>query len=169
MGEVVSREELVERVRHDRAAGRTVAFANGCFDLLHVGHLRYLTAARALGEVLLVAVNSDASVRSLKGPGRPVIPEAERAELLLGLRCVDYATLFDEATPTAVIEALRPDIHVKGGDYRPEDLPEAEAIRRYGGRVVILPFVEGRSSTRMIERACGAAAFPVTEREAVKK
>src|SRR5881628_2267392 len=135
---ILDMEELAARAKELRAAGKKLVATNGCFDLLHVGHVRYLQAARALGDVLVVGVNSDASVQALKGLSRPVVPGVERAELLAGLRCVDYVTLFDDATPEALIEALRPAIHVKGGDYRAEELPEAAAVARAGGRVVIL-------------------------------
>jgi rfaE bifunctional protein nucleotidyltransferase chain/domain len=149
---LIARADLAALGERLRKAGRKVVFTNGCFDLLHVGHLRYLRAARALGDALVIGVNTDASVRRLKGEGRPLAPEGERAELLLGLRCVDYVTLFDEATPEVVIELLRPDIHVKGGDYREEDLPEAAAVRRGGGAVRILPFTEGHSTSALVQR-----------------
>jgi rfaE bifunctional protein nucleotidyltransferase chain/domain len=151
----VSRDQLAALAERLRAGGRRIVFTNGCFDLLHVGHLRYLRAARALGDVLVVGVNTDASVRSLKGPSRPVVPEAERAELLAGLECVDYVTLFSEATPNAVIERLRPEVHVKGGDYSADALPEAPLVRSYGGEVVIVPLVPGRSTTELIRRMEG--------------
>lgn len=154
----VSREELAGLGQRLRASGKRVVFTNGCFDLLHVGHARYLEAARALGDVLVVGLNSDASVRGLKGPGRPVVPEAERAELLGALRCVDYVTLFDEPTPVEVIALLRPDVHTKGGDYRADDLPEAATVRACGGEVAILPFSEGRSTTGLIERILEASS-----------
>jgi D-beta-D-heptose 7-phosphate kinase/D-beta-D-heptose 1-phosphate adenosyltransferase len=149
---IVPRREVAALGESLRAEGRRIVFTNGCFDLLHVGHARYLVAARELGDALVVGVNSDASVRALKGPARPLVPEGERAELLAALRAVDYVTLFPEPTPEAVIELLRPDIHVKGGDYRLEDLPEAESVRRAGGRVVLLPFTAGRSTTALVER-----------------
>lgn len=149
---IVTREELPALGERLRAAGRTVVFTNGCFDLLHVGHLRYLQQARALGDLLVIGLNTDAGVRRLKGPTRPIVPEGERAELLAGLACVDYVTLFDEPLPSATIAALRPDIHVKGGDYRPEDLPEGEVVRAYGGRVEIMSLVEGRSTTDIVRR-----------------
>jgi D-beta-D-heptose 7-phosphate kinase/D-beta-D-heptose 1-phosphate adenosyltransferase len=149
---LIPRSDLAALGEALRAQGQRIVFTNGCFDLLHVGHARYLAAARALGDALVVGVNTDESVRRLKGPGRPLVPETERAELLAALRAVDYVTLFPEATPEAVIALLRPDMHVKGGDYRLEDLPEAEAVRRGGGRVVLLPFTEGRSTTSLVER-----------------
>jgi glycerol-3-phosphate cytidylyltransferase len=132
--------------------GRTVVFTNGCFDILHVGHARYLEQAKELGDVLVVGVNSDRSVREIKGESRPLVPESERAELLSHLACVDFVSVFDESRPDALIEVVKPSIHVKGGDYRQEDLPEAEVVRRHGGRIAILPLVEGRSTTNIIRR-----------------
>jgi D-beta-D-heptose 7-phosphate kinase / D-beta-D-heptose 1-phosphate adenosyltransferase len=143
-------EAVVARVR---AAGGTVVAAGGCFDLLHPGHLRTLEAARALGDCLVVCLNSDASVRRLKGPGRPVNPAPDRQRLLLGLRCVDAVVTFDEDTPVAALERLRPDVFAKGGDYSGVEIPEAAALAAWGGRVVVLPLVAERSTTRIIERA----------------
>ena len=138
----------LERVR----TGRVIVFTNGCFDLLHVGHLTYLERARSLGDLLVVGVNSDDSVRRLgKGPGRPLNAAADRALVLAGLRCVDYVTVFGEDTPVQTLELLKPGIHTKGGDYLADELPEAAAVRAYGGRVEILPFVEGYSTTALIE------------------
>lgn len=127
----------------------TLVSTNGCFDLLHVGHLRTLLGARKFGDALLVALNSDASVGRLKGPGRPLVNQQERAEMLAGLECVDHVVIFEEDTPLDLLAACRPDIHVKGGDYREEDLPETQLLRSWGGRVKITPFVPGRSSTRL--------------------
>lgn len=149
MGEVLSREALAEKLAG--LGGRTV-FTNGCFDLMHVGHLRYLQAARALGDRLVVGLNSDASVKRLKGESRPVLPEDERAELMAGLGCVDFVTLFDEPTADALLSALRPDIYAKGGDYTPDSLPEAPTVRAYGGDIQIITFVPGRSTTSLIAR-----------------
>ncbi|MFN3650820.1 MAG: D-glycero-beta-D-manno-heptose 1-phosphate adenylyltransferase [Armatimonadota bacterium] len=149
---LVSREQLSSLGDRLRAEGRRVVFTNGCFDLLHVGHLRYLAQARELGDALVVGVNTDAGVRRLKGPSRPLVSEEERAELLAGLECVDWVTLFDEPTPVATIAALRPHLHVKGGDYRPDDLPEAEVVRSYGGEIAIMPLVPGRSTTSLAEK-----------------
>jgi rfaE bifunctional protein nucleotidyltransferase chain/domain len=151
-GKIVTRAELPGLGERLRAEGRRVVFTNGCFDLFHVGHLRYLTQARALGDVLVVALNSDAGVRRLKGPSRPILPEDERAELLVGLACVDYVTLFDEQLPNDTLTALRPHLHVKGGDYEAERLPETPLVRSLGGEVVIMPLVEGRSTTSLIQR-----------------
>lgn len=128
----------------------TTVFTNGVFDLLHVGHLRYLQAARALGDRLVVGVNADSSVRELKGPTRPLINEDERAELLAGLVCVDFVTIFDERTADAVLSALKPGIYAKGGDYTPETLPEAPTVRAYGGEIRLITFVPGRSTTNLV-------------------
>lgn len=135
-----------------REAGQRVVFTNGCFDLLHVGHVRYLQAARALGDRLVLGLNSDRSVRELKGPSRPILPEDERAELLAALGCVDAVVVFDERTADRAIEAVRPDVYAKGGDYQPDSIPETPLVRQLGGQVVVLPFVEGRSTTSLIER-----------------
>lgn len=136
-----------------REAGETVVFTNGCFDLLHVGHVQTLSRAKAEGDRLVVGVNSDASVARLKGPQRPINPEMDRAALLASLRCVDAVVIFAEDTPVETLRALRPDVHVKGGDYRLEDLPEAEVVQSSGGRVVLIDLVPGRSTTSMIERS----------------
>ena len=132
------------------AAGRTVALANGVFDLFHVGHLRYLQGARAEADLLVVAVNSDRSTRENKGPGRPVVPEAERAEIVAGLACVDHVVVFDTKDVVPVIRALRPDVHVKGTDYTPETIPEAAEVRAYGGRVAVAGDPKGHSTTEML-------------------
>lgn len=144
-------------VRALQERGQKVVFTNGCFDLLHVGHLRYLEKARSLGDALVVGVNSDASVRRLKGPGRPFIPQEERMELLAGFSCVNWVTLFDQDTPEELIRYLRPDIHCKGGDYQPEDLPEAKVVQDYGGQVVILPLLPAHSSSLLAERVSKAS------------
>jgi rfaE bifunctional protein nucleotidyltransferase chain/domain/rfaE bifunctional protein kinase chain/domain len=136
-----------------RAGGGTVVATGGCFDLLHPGHIATLQAARSLGDCLIVCVNSDASVRRLKGPGRPVVGEADRAAVLRALRCVDGVLVFGEDTPAQALERLRPDVWAKGGDYAGRDLPEAAVLRQWGGQAVVLPFVDGKSSTRLIEEA----------------
>jgi rfaE bifunctional protein nucleotidyltransferase chain/domain len=152
---LLDRQEAPSVMAAHRAAGRRIVFTNGCFDLLHVGHARYLRQARSLGDRLVVGVNTDASVRRLKGEGRPLVPGAERAELLAALDCVDHVVLFDEDTPEALIEEVCPSVHVKGGDYTPEQLPEAPLVRRLGGEVVILPFTPGRSTTALIHQIDG--------------
>jgi D-beta-D-heptose 7-phosphate kinase/D-beta-D-heptose 1-phosphate adenosyltransferase len=134
-----------------RIRGKTIVFTNGVFDILHVGHIELLRRAKALGDLLVVGINSDASVRRLKGPSRPITSERDRLALVSALESVDFAVLFDEDTPEQLIRTFRPDVHVKGGDYRPGDLPEASAVAEVGGRTVILPFIEGRSTTRLIE------------------
>ena len=145
------REMLGERQRL-RAAGTRLVFTNGVFDLLHVGHVRYLAQARALGDALLVAINSDRTVGELKGPDRPVFNEAERAEILAALRCVDYVTVFDDISPRTLIASLLPDVLVKGGDYDLDQIHGREEVEAAGGKVISLPFVEGASTTGMIER-----------------
>jgi rfaE bifunctional protein nucleotidyltransferase chain/domain len=132
---------------------RTIALANGVFDLLHVGHVRYLQGAKALADLLVVAVNGDASTRSLgKGPGRPVVPEDERAELVAALACVDHVVLFDSPDVVPVIRALRPDVQVKGTDYTPEDIPERDEVRAYGGRVAVAGDPKRHSTTEILTR-----------------
>ena len=149
---VLTLPEFAARAEALRASGKRVVFTNGVFDILHVGHVRYLQQARALGDALLVGINRDASVRRLKGPTRPINPEDERAEVIAALACVDGVCLFGEDRPDALIEAVRPAIHAKGGDYAgPDALPETPLVRRLGGEVVILPIVEGRSTTRLVE------------------
>jgi glycerol-3-phosphate cytidylyltransferase len=150
---VMDRERLAEEITKLKAAGKRVVFTNGCFDILHPGHSRYLARAKARGDVLIVGVNSDRSVRRLKGEGRPIVSEDHRAEMVAALKPVDYVVIFDEDTPTETIRALRPDIHVKGGDYRLEDLPERKAVEEGGGKVVIVDLEPGLSTTNILERA----------------
>jgi rfaE bifunctional protein nucleotidyltransferase chain/domain len=142
--------DVVARVR---AEGGTVVATGGCFDLLHPGHVRTLQAARGLGDCLVVCLNSDASMRALKGPGRPVVNQEDRAAVLLALGCVDAVVIFDEETPIAALERLRPDLWVKGGDYAQREVPEAATLAAWGGRAVVLPYLEGRSTTRLIKEA----------------
>ncbi|RQW94001.1 D-glycero-beta-D-manno-heptose 1-phosphate adenylyltransferase [Micromonospora inaquosa] len=149
---VVGGDELDAIVAEYREAGRSVVFTNGCFDVLHRGHVRYLEQARALGDLLIVAVNSDGSVRRLKGPDRPVNPVEDRGALLAALACVDHVVVFEEDSPAALIEAVRPDVYVKGGDYPPELVPEAPLVRRLGGQVRTLGYVPDRSTSAIIER-----------------
>jgi rfaE bifunctional protein nucleotidyltransferase chain/domain len=152
VGEVVTRETLVSRVKDAHAAGRTVAFANGCFDLLHVGHVRYLEAAAQEADVLIVAINDDASVRALKGEGRPVLAAENRAELVAALRCVDYVTIFSEPTVGPLLELLRPDVHCKGTDYTTETVPERDVVRAYGGRIAIVGDPKDHSTRDLLAR-----------------
>jgi len=142
---------LAERARL-RAAGQKLVFTNGVFDILHVGHVRYLEAARTLGDALLVAINSDASVRELKGAGRPLMNESERAEILAALRATSYVTIFDDVSPRTLIAELLPDVLVKGGDYALDEIHGREEVEAAGGRVVRLPFVEGVSSSKIVDR-----------------
>lgn len=148
---IVSRDEMAALRGQIVAEGKTLVFTNGCFDLLHAGHVRYLQQACSLGDYLAIGLNSDASTRRIKGPQRPLLPQEERALILAALECVDFVIIFDEDTAEALVAALRPDVYVKGGDYTSEgELLEAVAVRSYGGRVEILPQVPGRSTTAII-------------------
>lgn len=152
MTKVLALSELVERVARDREAGRTIAFANGCFDILHVGHVRYLEAAADEGDRLVVAINDDESVRQLKGEGRPVLPATDRAELVAALRVVDYVVVFPELTVTAVLEAVRPDVHCKGTDYTVDTVPERDVVRQWGGRTAIVGDPKDHSTRELLGR-----------------
>jgi len=153
VGEVLRLDELELRLVELRASGRTIAFANGHFDLLHVGHLRYLAAAKEEGDLLVVAVNDDRSVARLKGEGRPVVPAAERAELLAGLVPVDFVVVFEGDSPAPVLDRLRPEVHCKGTDYgRPERVPEYEVVRAYGGRTVLVGDPKDHATSDLIAR-----------------
>ena len=152
---ILTREEASELVKEFKKKDKKVVFTNGCFDILHVGHLRYLNEARECGDVLIIGVNSDDSVRRLKGPTRPINDQDDRAELLCGLKAVDYAVIFTEDTPVEIIEALKPSIHVKGGDYKKEDLPETVAVERNGGEVRILQLVDGKSTSNVVKKIAG--------------
>lgn len=149
---VVDRASVVARVAEARRAGKRVVFTNGCFDLMHVGHVRYLAAARDAGDLLVVAINDDASVRRLKGPERPLVPEGARAEVLAALAAVDYVTIFGEDTPAELIAALLPDVLVKGADWAPDQVVGREVVEAHGGRVLLIPVVEGFSTTALVER-----------------
>ena len=148
---ICTREELVQIVRQAQRNGEKVVTTNGCFDLLHIGHLRYLQAAREQGDMLVVAVNSDSSVRVLKGENRPLVGESERAEMLAGLECVSYVTIFSELDPIALLLEVKPDIHVKGGDYKLEQLIERDAVESYGGKVIVGFNIQGKSTTDLIK------------------
>ena len=152
IGKILSLDELLGVREGLRAAGKTLVFTNGVFDLLHVGHVRYLAGARALGDALVVAVNSDRAVRKLKGEGRPIVIEHERAEILAALRQVDFVTLFDEVSPRSLIARLLPDVLVKGGDYALDEIHGREEVEAAGGRVVSLPFIAGASTTNILDR-----------------
>ena len=149
---IVTRTELVRLVSRDRAQNLTIAFANGGFDLLHVGHIRYLEGARREADRLIVAINSDQSVRGLKGPARPILPEGDRAELVDALRAVDYVVIFDEPTVTALLKLLRPEVHCKGTDYTIDTVPERDTVRAYGGRIAIVGDPKDHSTTDLLSR-----------------
>ena len=155
MGRVVSRDELLRLTADDRAAGRTIAFANGGFDLLHVGHVRYLQAAAREADRLVVAINDDESVRGLKGEGRPILTGADRAELVAALRGVDYVVLFPEPTVTPLLLAIKPDVHCKGTDYTIETVPERDTVRAYGGRIAIVGDPKDHSTRDLLARIRG--------------
>jgi rfaE bifunctional protein nucleotidyltransferase chain/domain len=152
VAKIRDRAGMVEERKRLRERGEVLVFTNGCFDLLHPGHVRYLEEARALGDRLLVAVNADLTVRTLKGAGRPLCPLAERMELLAALACVDYVTGFEEETPFEIIEAVVPDVLVKGGDWTPDRIVGRETVERAGGRVLSLAYAPGYSTSGLIER-----------------
>ena len=152
---ILTREEAVARLARAARGSKTLALANGCFDLLHVGHIRYLEAAAREADLLLVAINTDASVRTLKGEGRPLQSQADRAEIMASLRCVDFVTLFDEPTVGPLIEALQPDVQCKGTDYTAESVPEREAVIRNGGRVAIVGDAKEHATTEILGRLKG--------------
>jgi rfaE bifunctional protein nucleotidyltransferase chain/domain len=152
MGKILGWEDLKDKVEHCRLRGEKIAFTNGCFDIIHVGHVRYLSQARKMGDLLILALNSDASVRAIKGDKRPLVPQQERAEVVAALKSVDYVTLFDETTPLKLIEYLRPDCLVKGGDWKEEAVAGGDAVRSWGGQVHLIPVVEGASTTNIVEK-----------------
>jgi len=152
LGQIVERGELAKVVAGWRAAGQMVTLANGCFDLLHVGHIRYLRGAKALGGKLIVAINSDKSVRKLKGPGRPAMPELERAEIISALECVDAVVIFDEPDVRALIREIKPNIQVKGTDYTCDSVPERDEVMAHGGRVEIVGDPKDHSTTELLGR-----------------
>ena len=152
MGKVLSLDDMSDRRAELLGAKRTLVFTNGCFDLLHLGHVRYLRQARALGDALVIGLNSDASVHTIKGDDRPILPDEERAEILAALECVDYIVIFADPTAERLVARLKPEVYVKGGDYTLDELPEAKIVMGYGGKVIILPLVPGHSTTRIIER-----------------
>lgn len=149
---ILSMEQMLAERDRLRASGKRLVFTNGVFDLLHVGHVRYLAQARALGDALVVAINSDRSVRELKGPDRPVFDQGERAEILAALRDVDYVIVFDDISPRGTIQKLLPDVLVKGGDYQLDEIHGREEVEAAGGRVISLPFVPGASTTSVLEK-----------------
>ena len=149
---ILEREALKETVRSLKEGGNKIVFTNGCFELLHIGHVQYLQAARAEGDVLVVGMNSDHSVRQIKGPRRPVVPENERAEVLASLACVDFVSLFDEPDPLAIISSLLPDVLVKGADWAEDAIVGRDIVEAHGGRVVRIPLTRGASTTSIIEK-----------------
>jgi len=149
---ILSRAALVARLAQARRRGQRIAFTNGCFDLLHAGHIQSLERVKRLADVLVVGINNDASVRRLKGPGRPLVSQQDRARILAALRAVDYVTIFPEDTPAALIAAVRPDVLAKGADWSARDIVGADVVRRRGGQVLRIPFLAGRSTTRLIHR-----------------
>lgn len=151
-GKIKTREELKLAIDKARRQGKKIVTTNGCFDVLHVGHLRYLQKAKEQGNILIVAINSDESVRAIKGDKRPLVPEDERAEILAALECVDYVMIFPELDPIQFLHDLRPDIHVKGGDYRLDQVIERETVESLGGEMRIIPGAPGKSTTELIER-----------------
>jgi len=150
---IMARERLAQEVAAARKLGKKIVLANGCFDILHAGHVRYLSGAKRLGDVLVVAVNSDDQVRKQKGPGRPLLPASERAELVASLEAVDLVTIFEEPTVTELLLTLRPEVHAKGTDYTEESVPEREVVRSYGGRVAIAGDPKNHSSSGLIAQA----------------
>jgi D-glycero-beta-D-manno-heptose 1-phosphate adenylyltransferase len=153
MPKVLTRSELQRRLQKVRRAGKRIVFTNGCFDLIHPGHVRYLRAAKRLGDVLVIALNSDSSVRRLKGAGRPLVPQRDRCEVVAALEMVDYVTVFAEDTPYRLIKALAPDVLVKGGDWKPDQIVGADIVRARGGTVRSLPFAKGYSTTKLVNKA----------------
>lgn len=154
---VLTEDDLVEAVQADRAAGKTIAFANGCFDLLHVGHVRYLADAAAQADKLIVAINDDGSVTSLKGPGRPILSAADRAEMVAALADVDYVVLFSDPDVNRLLRVLKPDVHCKGTDYTPDTVPERDTVRAYGGRVAIVGDPKDHSTRDLLARIKSSA------------
>lgn len=148
---LIDRKKIVETCNDIRSGGKKIVFTNGCFDILHAGHVRYLTAAKSFGDILIVGLNSDESVKVLKGANRPINNEEDRAEVLLGLKAVDYVVIFGERTAEKLVAQVKPDIYVKGADYTIDKIPEAKIVQSYGGRVELVQFVAGHSTTNIIE------------------
>lgn len=152
MGKIFSRDNLKTEIEALHRQGKKIVFTNGCFDILHVGHVRYLREAKKKGDVLVLALNSDASVRAIKGEKRPIVPEEERADVMAALESVDYVTIFEELTPLELIEALKPDILIKGGDWAEEKIVGRDAVRSWGGQVAVIPEIKGASTTNIVEK-----------------
>lgn len=151
MGKVIKREEIREIVKKLQDEGKTVVTTNGCFDILHVGHVRYLAKTKSYADYMVVLLNSDKSVKSIKGEGRPINNQADRAEVLCALSCVDFVVIFDEDSPRNLLDEIKPDVHTKGADYTAETLPEADVILKNGGRLEFIEFVKGKSTTNTIK------------------
>ena len=164
MGDVLGRDALLARIREARAAGRSLAFANGCFDILHVGHVRYLEAAAQEADILIVAINDDESVRLLKGEGRPVLAAEHRAELVAALRCVDFVVIFAESTVAPLLDMLRPDVHCKGTDYTVDSVPERDTVNGYGGRIAIVGDPKNHSTRELLTRIGSRGPDPASTR-----
>src|SRR4030042_4117639 len=152
MSKIVSKAQLKKLVVALRKEKKTIVFTNGCFDILHVGHIRYLQQARSMGDLLIVGVNSDESTRKLKGKSRPIVPENERSEIIAALDCVDYVIIFSETSPSNLIRIIKPDVHVKGGDWKIVELPELKIVQSYGGKVILTNYLEGHSTTNLLKK-----------------
>jgi len=152
MDKILERKRLKEKVEALRKNGKKIAFTNGCFDILHVGHVRYLIEARKTADVLILALNSDSSVRAIKGEKRPLLPEEERAEVLSALECIDFITIFPESTPLELINLLKPDFLIKGGDWPEDKVVGRDEIKKWGGRVILIPEIKGKSTTNIVEK-----------------
>ncbi|MBQ7704605.1 MAG: D-glycero-beta-D-manno-heptose 1-phosphate adenylyltransferase [Selenomonadaceae bacterium] len=157
---LIDRNLISETCKEIRQRGKKIVFTNGCFDIIHVGHVRYLTMAKSFGDILIVGLNSDESVKILKGENRPINNEKDRAEVLLGLKAVDYVVMFGERTAENLIAQVKPDIYVKGGDYKIENLPEAKIVQSYGGKVELVQFVAGHSTTNILKKLSFPANVP---------
>ena len=152
---LIDRNLIVETCKEIRQGGKKIVFTNGCFDILHVGHVRYLTTAKSFGDILIVGLNTDESVTKLKGENRPINNEKDRAEVLLGLKAVDYVVLFGERTAENLVSEIRPDVYVKGADYTVDKIPEAKIVQSYGGKIELIKFVDGHSTTNIIRKISG--------------
>lgn len=152
MEKLIEKENLDNIIKKLKSENRKIVFTNGCFDILHAGHVRYLKESKKFGDILIVGLNSDISVKKIKGESRPINPEMDRAEVLAGLEAVNYIVLFDETSPVKLLEEIKPDIYTKGADYTVETLPEAKTVLSYGGKIEFIKFLEGRSTTKIIDK-----------------
>ncbi len=152
MEKLIEKENIDEYIKKLKAENKKIVFTNGCFDILHAGHVRYLKESKKFGDILIVGLNSDISVKKIKGESRPINPEMDRAEVLAGLEAVNYIVLFDETSPVKLLEEIKPDIYTKGADYTVETLPEAKTVLSYGGKIEFIKLVEGRSTTKIIDK-----------------